>query len=135
MFFITAMSELKRILIVDDSEYMREKIKRVLSPFDCEFYEAGDGGTALQLIEETIFDVIFLDLRFPFGVNGIDIFKKAKEIQPDLGNVIILTAWIDGSEISEAKALGVFDFLGKAPVDRKKITETFERALIKQAKI
>ena len=125
------MSESTKVLIVDDSEYMRRKIRRVLSTFECDFFEAEDDKTALQLIGETIFDVIFLDLRFPFGVTGIDIFKEAKQIRPDLGKVIILTAWIDNSDISEAMELGVFDFLGKAPVDRNKIRETFIRALVK----
>lgn len=122
-----------KILIVDDNEYVRRKIKQILSAPDLTFFEAENDEEALRLIEANLFDVIFLDISLPFGVTGIDVYKKAKEVRPDLGRVIILTGWLEDSTKNEAEALGAFDYLDKAPLDRGKIKATFDRAIGKEA--
>lgn len=121
-----------QVLIVDDNQIVRRKINRILSTLNCIVSEAEDGEQALALIKETRFDVIFLDIRLPFGVSGLEVFKEAKAIQKEnLGKVIILTGSVENDTQTKAHELGAFAFLDKAPFDRNIIIETFNKALLK----
>lgn len=124
------MKPIPKVLVVDDNEYVRRKLRRILSPFGCDFFEAATETEALALISEHAFRVIFLDIRLPFGATGTDLFRKAKEIRrSDLGKVIILTGWLEDKNRAEVIELGAFAWLDKAPLDQNKITDAFLRAL------
>jgi two-component system nitrogen regulation response regulator NtrX len=118
-----------KVLIVDDNEHVRYQLRRILSSFGCEFAEAETGEDALTMIAATAFDVLFLDMRLPFGVTGMNVFIKAKETRPDLGKVIILTGWFEDETRAKAFALGAHDWLDKAPLDREKILNAFRSAI------
>ena len=57
------------------------------------------------------FDLILLDLNLG-DINGLDLFKIAKEINPTI-KVIIISAYLDHSSISKAKELGAYDYICK----------------------
>ena len=122
------MPEPEKILFVDDSADVRRKLSRLLNAEGRLLFEADTEEAALQLIGKHQFDVIFLDIMLPFGVSGIDVLRKAKEIKPDLGRVIVLTGWQDPNVRLEAERLGA-TYLVKAPFDRKLILEEFNKAL------
>jgi two-component system response regulator YesN len=117
-----------KILVLDDNENVRRKLKRLLRADDRSVFEADTGESALALIEEHAFDVIFFDVMLPLGVSGLDVCRKAREIRPDLGGVIILTGWPDTAIEEEAKSLGA-TYLHKAPFDREQILSAFNQAL------
>jgi len=125
------ISDTIKILLVDDSADVRRKLTRLLSAPDRLLFEAETAEIALQLITENDFDVIFLDIMLPFGVSGLDVLKKAKEIRPELGSVIVLTGWQESSTKMEAELLGA-TYLVKAPFDRQQILEEFNRALVRR---
>lgn len=52
------------------------------------------------------FDIILIDLNLR-DINGLNIFKIAKEINPNI-KVIIISAYLDHSNISKAKELGAY---------------------------
>jgi len=53
--------------------------------------EASDGEEALQKLENTNPDLIFMDIRLP-GKNGLEVTKKIKEVNSDV-EVVILTSY------------------------------------------
>jgi two-component system, chemotaxis family, chemotaxis protein CheY len=55
----------ERILIVDDDESIRQIVGLCLSDEGYEVFEASNGQTALDRLEETRPDLILLDLRMP----------------------------------------------------------------------
>lgn len=118
-----------RVLIVDDNDHVRWKIRRILAPYNCDFFEAETAEEALTLIRKHAFDVVFLDISLPFGLTGIDVLRKAREIRSDLGNVIFLTGWMEDATRAEADDLGAYGWLDKAPFDRKKIIAMFQSAM------
>ncbi|PYS65469.1 MAG: DNA-binding response regulator [Acidobacteria bacterium] len=71
---------MKRVLIVDDHEVVRNGLKKILEaqPGGIEF---GDAGTAEEAIE---------DISLGGGRNGLDTLKELKQIRPRL-QVLILT--------------------------------------------
>ena len=80
-----------KVLIADDSELLRERLKGLLKNFEFVYVvgEAGNGTEALKLIRETDPDVAILDIRMP-EISGIVVLSKIREngLRP---KIIILT--------------------------------------------
>src|SRR5258705_5294293 len=80
-----------RILVVDDHEIVRAGLKQLLSDYE-EFTvggEAGSGADAINMVRESDWDVVLLDISMP-DMNGIDTLKQIKHWKPRLP-VLILT--------------------------------------------
>lgn len=76
---------MKRVLIVDDHEVVRDGVKRILgeqSPA-IRFGEAGAAPEALRLISEEEWDVAILDLSLG-DRSGLELLKQMKLIRPSL---------------------------------------------------
>ena len=56
---------MRKILIVEDEEVLRESYRIILSTEPYQVSVAGDGNQALKLCRQTTFDLILLDLRCP----------------------------------------------------------------------
>lgn len=52
-----------RVLVIEDGEEYIRNLRRFL-PARFELVRAGSGGEALALLEDQLFDVVFLDMRF-----------------------------------------------------------------------
>ena len=124
------MSEEREItcLIVDDHEVVREGLRLSLSraPHIRVIGEAGDGETAIGLVERRKPDVIIMDVRMP-GMDGLEATKKIIEQTPD-AVVLIFTAFSERSLLARGLESGAKGYILKeAP------HETLVRALDKVA--
>ena len=100
------------LLIVDDSTFSRNMIKRALpSEWDVNVTEASSGPEALMLCENRQFDVIFLDLTMP-GMDGLDVLQALNN-RNYTSQAFILSADIQDSSKEIAKERGAVDFLAK----------------------
>jgi CheY-like chemotaxis protein len=77
-----------RILIVDDEGSIRDLFAGVFRPPVYHTLKAADGPSALALAKTNIFDLAFVDRVMP-GMDGIEISKRLREIQPALKIVLI----------------------------------------------
>ncbi len=70
----------RRILIVDDEELARLRIRRYLESkhFGCEVVDAKDGIEGLEEIRRQAPDVVFLDIEMP-GLSGFDMLRQFDE--------------------------------------------------------
>jgi DNA-binding NtrC family response regulator len=111
----------KPILIVDDEPIVRESIRDWLKDAGYKVATAETGEEALALVEKQDFSVIIMDIRLP-GKTGIAVLKEIKEVKPGIKSVII-TAYPTAEFTTEAKKLGVVDFLIKpvAPDDLERL--------------
>lgn len=116
-----------RVLLVDDLAAVRQTLRHVLGRYGCDFTEAEDGATALDLMSRTAFDVVFLDLKLP-ELSGIEILQRAHEGGVPLGRVIVLTGFSEPEVEAETARLGVFSHLTKDPISPARVRETFEAA-------
>ena len=83
------VNEIRKLLIVDDDLHLRALVKTYadIEGFNCT--EAKNCGQALQLVENTDFDIIILDVMMP----GKDGFEGLAEIrQYTQAPVIMLSA-------------------------------------------
>jgi two-component system invasion response regulator UvrY len=81
---------MKRILIVDDHEVVREGVRRIFDkqPDAATFGEASNVPEALKLIRERDWDVVVLDLSLG-GRSGLEILKELKQLRPQLPVLIL----------------------------------------------
>ncbi len=103
-----------RILIVDDSSVIRDRLKILLSdiPGVVVVGTASSGPEAVDQFEHLRPDVILLDIRMPGG-SGIDALSEIKQRDPSTV-VVILTNYPDDQYRRLCEAAGADFFLDKS---------------------
>jgi len=109
----TSMSSIVRILIVDDSAYVRKVIRQMLSrsPFFEIVGTARDGREALEMAEELRPDVVTCDLIMP-ELDGVG-FIKAQMARRPIPIVVVSVASESGELVLSALDAGAVDFVQK----------------------
>jgi len=116
----------KKILIVDDSAYMRSVIKTALVKEGYEIVgEAGDGETAIDLALELSPDLITLDNILP-DMMGLEILKVLQEEKVS-SKVIMVSAVGQQTMVNKGIELGASDYLVK-PFTSESLIEVVNRA-------
>ena len=100
-----------KILVVDDEAIIRESLRDWLADAGYEVFTAENGSKALELIEKERLGIVIADLVMP-GMDGIELMKKAKEIQPSI-EVIIITAYASIPTAIAAMKEGAYDYIEK----------------------
>ncbi len=113
------------ILIVDDEINIIKSFVSLLSP-DYEVYTATNGKEALEEINNTKIDLVFLDYNLG-GENGFDLIKIIKKVEPAL-YIVMISGYGNFEVIIQAMALGCYDYLEK-PLDIDKIRILLKRAM------
>ncbi len=101
----------KHILVVDDMEFNRDHIRKVLEVDGHEVETAADGHTALDRLRGKSFHLVITDLRMP-DMSGFDLLQKLREERIPVG-VIVLTAYGDTDDALCTMKAGADDFLTK----------------------
>jgi DNA-binding NtrC family response regulator len=116
------------ILVVDDEIHVRQALKDILTYENYEVEEAADGKTALQLIQQKMFDVVLCDIKMP-GMDGLELLQKIQEIT----NVPIIMISGHGTIDTAVEAIkkGAFDYISKPP-DLNRLLVSIRNALDKQ---
>lgn len=69
---------MKKILIVEDDQFLRELYAEVLKKAAFAVTEAGDGEKGYQLMKEGGYDLVLLDIILP-KIDGLEILKKLEK--------------------------------------------------------
>ena len=109
-----------KILLVEDNLCLREIVCQILTD-DYRITEAESGEEAIEALQSKDFDLVITDLNMG-EVNGIQVLKKAKELNPET-MVIIMTANHDVTCYHEALGLDACGYLLKP----FKLTDLLER--------
>ena len=100
-----------KILIVDDQFGIRILLNEVFQKEGYQTFLAANGVQALDILNKHNPDLVLLDMKIP-GMDGIEILKRMKVIDPDI-RVIIMTAYGELDMIQEAKDLGAITHFAK----------------------
>jgi two-component system response regulator MtrA len=103
----------KQILVVDDEIGALKLIGIMLERGGFQVVEARDAHAALDVLENTVPDMIILDVMMP-GMNGIDLCKviRSREVTSTTP-VLILSARGDAESIIHGIEAGANDYLPK----------------------
>ena len=113
-----------RILVVDDDPAVAEVIAEAIRARGDGALVALDGSEALDLLETTAVDGVFLDLVMP-GLSGLAVLARIRSRHPELP-VVILSGHADEELTREALALGALDVIRK-PAMLTQLSETLSR--------
>jgi DNA-binding NarL/FixJ family response regulator len=100
-------------LIVDDHEVVREGLRLSLSraPHIRVVGEAGDGASAVELVERRKPDVVIMDVRMP-GMDGLEATKEILKILPETA-ILIFTAFSERSLLARGLESGAKGYVLK----------------------
>ena len=105
------MKKRPKILIADDEAIVRESLHDWLSDAGYQVFTAENGPQAVEIIEKEEPGIVIADLVMP-GMDGIELMKRAKEIDPSI-EVIIITAYASISTAIAAMKEGAYDYIEK----------------------
>ena len=116
------MNDIKKILVVDDEEGIRDIFGAYLAKKGHKVELASDGLEAIRKTDSEKFDYIFLDIKMS-GLNGIETFKRIKAKDPDC-RIIIMTGYKTMAEelIPDSLKNNIYSILYK-PFSMKEVTE------------
>jgi CheY-like chemotaxis protein len=118
------MSDLRRVLVVDDNETNRMLAKALLSRLGWTVEEADCGEIALQKVATIDYSVVLLDISMP-GLSGEDTCVEIRKMGKPL-RIIAYTAHAFPEERAKFLAIGFDDILVK-PINRQQLEELINK--------
>jgi PAS domain S-box-containing protein len=113
---------MSKILVIDDEESIRRLLKIALTHKGHEVVTAETGEKGLEVFQTEKPEIVLTDIKMP-GMDGIEVLKQLKEIEPNT-QVIVITGHGDMTSAIKALQLEASDFINKPITD-----ETLEVAI------
>jgi DNA-binding NtrC family response regulator len=117
---------MKKILIIDDDELMRETLISYLANEHYSVITAVNGSQGIELIKKEKPDVVFSDIRMP-NLSGLELLRTIKGSDARIP-FLLMTAYDDMESTIRAMQLGAYDYLEK-PIEKEKFIFLIKRAL------
>lgn len=117
-----------KILLVDDSKFLRLATERALARAGYEVSTATDGENALQVAREKQPDVILLDMLLP-KMTGPDVLKALKSDPATAGIAVVAFTGLSQKNAGRLEQDGACAFLDKAELGLDKGSEALLVAL------
>jgi two-component system, chemotaxis family, chemotaxis protein CheY len=118
-----------RILIVDDSIFVKKQLGQILTSEGFELVgTAGNGEEAIELYKEhhPNVDLVTMDITMP-GMDGITALEQIMAWDPE-AKIIMVSALGKQELVKKSFMLGAKNYMVK-PLDRKKVLERISRVL------
>ena len=117
----------QKILIVDDSEFMRIIIKNILTDWGyTSILEADSGEQAIEIFKSKKPDLVLLDIIMP-GIDGVETLKRIMGVNKK-AKVAMVTAIGQEIVMYECKKSGSVDYLTK-PFNKTQIKELVKKII------
>lgn len=117
----------KRVLVVDDSPFMRMLVKNILVSKGYEVAgEAGDGGAAVTAYQTLKPDLVTMDLVMP-GLDGVSALKEIRKLDPR-ARIIMVTSAGQHTTVLQAMNEGAAGYIVK-PFQAEQVLQAAETAL------
>jgi two-component system, NtrC family, response regulator AlgB len=120
------MDATSSVLIIDDDPGIRQSVRVCLESDGARVLGVGSGSAALELLERSRFDLVFLDLWLGSD-SGLEVLPEILRRQPGIG-VVVITAFASFETAVEAIKLGAVDYLPK-PFTPQQVRYAAERVV------
>ena len=119
----------KKILLVEDEDFIRELYVRQLTKEGFVVKSAVDGQGGLEILKQEPFDLLLLDIMLP-GMNGLQLLREFKTQNPNSPMItILLTNLGQEAVIKEGFELGAQAYLIKASYTPDQVVGEVKNAL------
>ncbi|MBI2020238.1 response regulator [Candidatus Daviesbacteria bacterium] len=120
----------KRILIVEDDQFLREFYQELLEGEGFQVEVASDGEVGLEKMHQGGFDVVLLDIMLP-KKDGLQILRDLKASPPQNNNKAIVTLTNLGQDtiIKQCFELGASGYLIKSALNPEQVLEEIKTYL------
>ena len=119
----------KKILLVEDEDFIRELYERQLTKAGFVVKTAADGQAGLDTLKTEQFDLLLLDIMLP-GINGLQLLREFKTQNPTSKMItILLTNLGQEAVIKEGFELGAQAYLIKASYTPDQVVNEVRNAL------
>jgi two-component system, chemotaxis family, chemotaxis protein CheY len=115
-----------KILIVDDAEFLRVRITKMLSGDGFEVFEAENGLKAVETYKRVHPDLVLMDVTMP-EMDGLSALKEIRSFD-GAAKVVMLTALGQESVVLEAVKSGARDFVVK-PFERERVMSAIHKLI------
>lgn len=123
------MNPTKKILLVEDEDFIRELYVRQLTKEGLIVKSAVDGQSGLNMLKSEPFDLLLLDIMLP-GMNGLQLLREFKTQNPSSPMItILLTNLGQEAVIKEGFELGAQAYLIKASYTPDQVVNEVKNAL------
>jgi two-component system chemotaxis response regulator CheY len=118
----------KKVLIVDDAAFIRNRIKKVVEKIEYAdvIGEAANGGNAINLYKELKPDLVTMDLIMP-DVDGVKAIEEIMKFDKN-AKIVVVSALGQELTITDALGKGAKEYI-KKPFKEEDIYRTLERFL------
>lgn len=116
---------MNRILLIDDEPDIVRVLSMSLKADGYDVIPAHSGAEGIEIFEKEKPEIVLTDIKMP-GMDGIEVLKQVKSIEPE-SEVIIITGHGDIDNTIEALQYGASDFINK-PVRDEALTIALKRA-------
>ena len=115
-----------RLLVVDDDEWIRDLLQRLLLRCSYRVTVASSAESALEILQHEAFDMVLSDMLMT-GMDGMELMRQISQTHPNLP-IIVITGCCDLETMRRAMRCGARDFITK-PFDINAIPLIIERNL------
>lgn len=115
-----------KILVVDDEDFQRDLLKKLLSKVGYQVEEAQSPEVALSILDTKEFQVIITDLIM-LDMDGVEFCQRVRETNSKTV-IIALTGYVDLYDIDKLKVAGFDNYLTK-PIKVEIIQKAIEEGL------
>jgi two-component system response regulator HydG len=115
-----------KVLVIDDDRDMCLLLKKFLERNNYEVIDFTSGKKALAWYDENMPDIVLCDLRLE-DLNGLEVLKKMKSVNPNLP-FLIITGYSDVKSAVEIMRHGAYDYITK-PLFPDEILATIKQAM------
>jgi PAS domain S-box-containing protein len=116
----------KRILFVEDDDSSFQYFKNALKRTKIDIVRATDGLQAVKLSNESVFDLVFMDIQMP-AMDGIKAMQKIKASQKEIP-IVAQTAYAMQGEREKYLRAGFDDYIAK-PIKINDLLKTIDKYL------
>ncbi|QHS58275.1 sigma-54-dependent transcriptional regulator [Chitinophaga agri] len=120
------------ILIVDDEIQICTLLTKILSKEGYEVDHSVSGTTALKMVKEKLYDVVFCDYRLKDKeIDGSVLSLKIRELSPPTG-IVVMTGYPDVRVAIQLIKNGIYDYVVK-PLNAAQVILLTQKALLHKA--
>lgn len=117
-----------KVLLVDDAEFARMTLKRLLDDygFNFQYAEASTGVEAIQMYRKILPDLVIMDINMP-EMDGITSVREIMKIDTE-AKIVMCSSMGYQKKIDEAIDAGALAFIVK-PYQKETVASAIEKAL------